>query len=68
VWWYLGGYLAPAGEGDPGTYWIAILLRMAAELYLVAFVVRDVLAPEHDPVRGPGWVRPVRERSSLSLG
>jgi len=67
VWWYLGGYLAPAGGGDPGTYWVAILLRMAAELYLVGFVVRDVLVPEHDPVRGPGWVRPVREPSSLSL-
>ena len=35
VWWYLGGYLAPAGGGDAGVYWVAILVRVAAELYLV---------------------------------
>jgi uncharacterized membrane protein len=51
VWWYLGGYLAPGGGGDAGFYWLAILLRMAAELYLVAIVARDVWRPEHDPVR-----------------
>ena len=50
VWWYLGGYLAPAAGGDPGFYWIAIVVRVAAELYLAAVVVRDVLHPEHDPV------------------
>ena len=36
VWWYLGGYLDAGGGGDAGFYWMAILLRMAAELYLVA--------------------------------
>lgn len=51
VWWYLGGFLAPAGGGDAGFYWAAILLRMAAELYLVAMVVRDLWSPRHDPVR-----------------
>ena len=49
VWWYLGGYLAPGGGGDAGFYWVAILLRMAAELYLVAIVVRDVLLPALRP-------------------
>ena len=56
VWWYLGGYLAPAAGGDSGFYWAAILVRIAAELYLVAMVVRDLWRPWHDPVR----------RSSLS--
>ncbi|GCD90241.1 glycosyltransferase family 87 protein [Nocardioides sp. LS1] len=51
VWWYLGGFLAPAAGGDAGFYWVAILLRMAGELFLVAMVVRDVLHPEHDPAR-----------------
>ena len=37
--------------GDVGFYWVAIVLRMAAELYLVAVIVRDVARPEHDPVR-----------------
>lgn len=55
VWWYLGGYLDPAGGDDAGFYWVAIVLRMLAELYLVAIVARDVLRPEHDPVR---WSMP----------
>ena len=51
VWWYLGGFLAPAAGGDPGFYWAATLIRIAAELYLVAVVVRDIWYPRHDPVR-----------------
>ena len=51
VWWYLGGFLAPAAGGDAGFYWAATLVRMAAELYLVAMVVRDIWYPRHDPVR-----------------
>ncbi|QYJ03311.1 glycosyltransferase 87 family protein [Nocardioides panacisoli] len=53
VWWYLGGFLEPAGGGDAGFYWVAILVRVAAELYLVALVARDVWRPEHDVVRSP---------------
>ena len=49
VWWYLGGYLSPAGGGDVGFYWVGIVVRVLAELYLVVLVVRDVLRPEHDP-------------------
>jgi uncharacterized membrane protein len=60
VWWYLGGFLAPAGGGESGFYWVAIVLRMAAELYLVALVVRDMLVPRHDPVRFPAGL-PRRE-------
>ena len=51
VWWYLGGYLAPAGGADAGFYWVAIVVRMLVELYLVAIVARDIWWPEHDPVR-----------------
>ena len=50
VWWYLGGALDPAGGGDPGFYWLAIIVRMLAELWLVGIVARDVLRPERDPV------------------
>ena len=53
VWWYLGHYLDPGGGGDAGFYWLAILVRVAAQLYLVGIVVRDVLMPEHDVVRSP---------------
>ena len=41
---------------DAGFYWVAILVRMAAELYLVAIVARDVLRPAHDPVVERGAV------------
>ncbi|WP_051248195.1 glycosyltransferase family 87 protein [Nocardioides halotolerans] len=52
VWWYLNGDLQP-NEGDQvGWYWVAILIRMLGELYLVAIVTRDVLRPDLDPVLG----------------
>lgn len=51
VWWYLGDLIAPADGGDVGLYWIAVLVRIGCELWLVAVVARDVLVPERDPVR-----------------
>jgi uncharacterized membrane protein len=50
VWWYLGQVLEPAGGGDAGFYWLAIVVRVLAQLWLVAVVARDVLRPAHDPV------------------
>ncbi len=52
VWMYLGGFTAPSTSGatDAAYSW-AIVVRVAAELYLVAVVVRDVLRPSRDPVR-----------------
>ena len=55
VWWYLGSFLAPADGGQAEFYWFAIGVRVAAELYLVAIVVRDILLPRYDPVRELGW-------------
>ena len=63
VWWYLGGHLAPAGGGDAGFYWVAIVLRMLAELYLVALVVRDIWQPHRDPVRQVGQARTTRSNA-----
>ena len=51
VWWYLGEDLAPAAGEDPGFYWLAIVLRVAGQLWLVGVVARDVLAPGRDPVQ-----------------
>jgi uncharacterized membrane protein len=62
VWWYLGGYLAPAAGGDAGFYWAATLIRMAAELYLIAMVVRDIWQPAHDPVRGTAQLTTTRSK------
>ncbi|HEX6150149.1 glycosyltransferase family 87 protein [Nocardioides sp.] len=67
VWFYLGGFLDPSGGGDVGFYWVAILVRALAELYLVGLVVRDVLRPEHDPVRArpPGPPQSMTTRSNV---
>ncbi|NUR08067.1 MAG: DUF2029 domain-containing protein [Nocardioidaceae bacterium] len=55
VWLYLGGYTASASSGQPDRfYWFAIIVRVAAELYLAAVIVRDILRPWHDPVRSDG--------------
>ncbi len=55
VWLYLGGWTAPAASGQPDrVYWLAIVVRVLAELYLAVQVVRDVLQPWRDPVRADG--------------
>ena len=55
VWLYLGEYTAPGASGEPDRfYWVAIIVRVLAELYLMAVVVRDILVPWHDPVREDG--------------
>ncbi|MEP9381867.1 glycosyltransferase family 87 protein [Nocardioides cheoyonin] len=50
VWWYLGGQLTAGATDDVPFYWLAVLVRVAGELYLVGIVVRDILRPWHDPV------------------
>lgn len=52
VWWWLGGLLDPAQGEYSVIYWAAIALRIAAQLWLVAMVVRGVLDPDEDPVGG----------------
>ncbi len=55
VWLYLGEFTAPGASGEPDRfYWLAIGVRVLAELYLVAVVVRDILQPWRDPVRADG--------------
>ncbi len=66
VWWYLGEYLNPAGGGDAGFYWVAMIVRIAGQLYLTTIVVRDILRPEYDVVRMREW-RPGRRRPRPGL-
>lgn len=57
VWLYLGGWLAPAAGDEPVAYHLAIVVRVAAELYLVAMVVRDIrrgTGPTARPAVAPG--------------
>ena len=52
VWLYLDQATASATTGAPDPlYLAAIVARVAAEVYLMAVVVRDVLDPSEDPVR-----------------
>jgi uncharacterized membrane protein len=55
VWLYLGGWTASASSGAPDRfYWLSIIVRVAAEVYVAVLVVRDVLEPWRDPVRADG--------------
>ncbi|HEX8779692.1 MAG TPA: hypothetical protein VF728_00790, partial [Nocardioides sp.] len=48
---YLGEHLAPTGGGPATAYWIAVLVRVLAQLWLVAAVLRE-------PVHRRRTVRP----------
>lgn len=58
IWWHLGGNLAPGAGGPDKIYWLAVFIRIAAELWIVFVVVRDILQPQHDPMRTPGFDDP----------
>ncbi len=54
IWLYLEGYNQPDNKGLPESWYSgAIVVHVLATLYLCAVIVRDVLRPEHDPVREP---------------
>ncbi len=57
VWMFLGGWLAPAAGADAPAYDLAIWVRVAAQLYLMAVVIRDIVRDEHDPVRDERIIR-----------
>ncbi|RYU10215.1 glycosyltransferase family 87 protein [Nocardioides iriomotensis] len=68
VWFYLGGYTASATSGaQDHAYWVAIVVRVLAELWLVFVVVRDIVAPHHDPVRADGRTDDPMEPSARML-
>jgi uncharacterized membrane protein len=55
IWMYLAYTGSDSQQGlPPGGYQLAILVHLAGTLYLCVLVIRDVLRPEHDPVRRDG--------------
>jgi len=54
IWWHLGGQLAPGDGAEDRIYWLAVILRLCTQGYVVAVVVRDILRPGRDPVRQGG--------------
>ena len=54
IWWHLGGFLAP-GSGQPDRlYWLAVLVRLGTQGWVVFTVVRDILRPASDEMRRGG--------------
>jgi uncharacterized membrane protein len=55
IWLHLSGDLAPAvSDAVPVPYILAILARVAGQLWLVGVVLRDIWQPWYDPVRSDG--------------
>ncbi len=54
VWWHIEGLQNPDLRIPDWPHSWATVLRMAAQLFICALIVRDVLDPSHDPVRADG--------------
>jgi hypothetical protein len=54
---YVGGALAPTGGGDSPFYWLAVVVRIAAQVWLVAAVVHEVGVGRHAVERARETVR-----------
>jgi len=56
IWWFLVGYGVSDTKGlTPQWYAFAILVHIGATAYFCIMVVRDILRPQHDPVRCDGF-------------
>lgn len=51
VWWYIIGAATPEKGLPASYYWAAIGVHVMATVAFGGMVVRDVIRPEHDPVR-----------------
>ena len=54
IWWHLAGVLNPGDSSADRIYWLAVIVRLGTQLWVVALVVRDILRPAYDPVRRGG--------------
>jgi uncharacterized membrane protein len=53
IWMHIANFFVAAGAQD-WAYALAVVVRIAGQLFLVVLVVRDILFPWHDPVRSDG--------------
>jgi uncharacterized membrane protein len=52
IWLYLVGYGSSDAKGMPvGWYSVAIVVQICSTLFFAGMIIRDILNPEHDPVR-----------------
>ncbi len=54
IWWHLGGLLTPGDSSPDRLYWLAVVIRLATQGWVVIMVIRDALLPDHDRVRADG--------------
>ena len=54
VWWYIHGFTDPDRALPQPSYYLAVLVHVAATTAFAGFVVRDIWWPHHDPVRASG--------------
>ena len=52
IWGFLHGALGP-GKNAEWVYWVAVMLRIFAQLWFALRVVEDIMKPWEDPVRQP---------------
>jgi hypothetical protein len=56
IWWFLVGYGVENTKGlTPQLYALAVFLHIAATIYFGIMVIRDIVRPEHDPIRTDGF-------------
>ncbi|MDI1288947.1 MAG: glycosyltransferase 87 family protein, partial [bacterium] len=56
IWWFLVGYGIEDQQGLTGQqYAFATLIHVAATIYFAVMVLRDIYAPQHDPIRNDGF-------------
>ena len=54
IWWHLGGFLAPGDSSPDRIYWLAVLIRLCTQGWVVIMVVRDALRPDRIRYRRDG--------------
>jgi len=56
IWWFLVGYGVDNIKGlTPQLYATAVFIHIAATMYFAIMVIRDIVHPEHDPIRTDGF-------------
>lgn len=58
IWWFLVGYGTEEKGLTPQWYAVATLVHVAGTAWFAGMVVRDMLKPEHDPVRATSGSEP----------
>lgn len=59
IWGWLGGSLTSAQQGPYLLYWLAVILRVAVELWVLLEAVLDIARPRRDVMRTPDVPDPI---------